>query len=85
MSNKTRFLSTQYIENRNFKYIANHHTQYILQGKTIKTKRGKKMKNTTNWHLYKSINSEEIKLENNEPTINNDLLKKIKQIEKVFK
>jgi hypothetical protein len=44
------------------------------------------MKNTTNWHLYKSSNYGETKLENREPeTTNNELLRKIKLIEKVFK
>ena len=44
------------------------------------------MKNTTNWHLYKSPNSGETKLEKKEPENNNsELLRKIRLIEKVFK
>ena len=50
------------------------------------TKEVKIMKNTTNWHLYKSSNSGETKLETKEPENNNsELLRKIRLIEKVFK
>ena len=58
----------------------------MLQKGDCKTKEVKIMKNTTNWHLYKSLNSGETKLETNEPEKNNsELLRKIKLIEKVFK
>ena len=44
------------------------------------------MKNSTNWHVYTSSNSEKEPTEiNNSEVENNDFLKKLKLIEKAFK
>jgi hypothetical protein len=44
------------------------------------------MNNTTNWNLYKSSTNRKVNQEQHEPEIhNNELLTKIKLIEKAFK